>query len=167
MGYQYPILKGVAPSWAEVKATANIDGGQSLPNIDWKALNWESKVDRGDGQRGPTGRKRKRVTGKKTDTGSATLYQSGLKDLKRALMAVAPKDDAGRAQLSKVPFDLVIKYSMDEAPEEITVIKLMGCTLDKDAGKTDDGSVDPITVDIDLNPMEIIEVIDDQETVLL
>lgn len=162
---QFPTMNGVSPSWAEVQGTVNIAGGPSLPNIDWKAFSWDSNVERGE-QRGPGGRVRARTTGKPNHTASATVYQSGLLTLVRALIPFAPKDSAGRPQLSKVKFDLVLKWSVNNDPD-IIERRFKGCSLDKDAGSADDGSVDPTAIDIDLNPLEITMVVDGQEVVLL
>lgn len=157
-------LNGNACSWAEVEITADVVGGGSFPDIDWKSMDAESKVDRGV-QRGPGGQVKKKTTGQPTDTASASLYRSGLKALKRALVAVAPQDAAGRYQLSKVRFNIVVKHSVDDDPD-INILKFLGCTLDKNAYKMAEGP-DADVVDIDLNPMKIIEVIDGKETVLL
>jgi hypothetical protein len=160
-----PILNGVAPSWAEVKITAQVSGGVSLPSLDWKSFSFESKVDQGF-QRGPGGRVTRRTTGQKTDTASGTLYATGFDELVAGLAAIAPKDGAGRAQISKVSFDVVILHSFDDdtAVREVT---LKGCRLVKDAVSNDDGSTDAATVDIDLNPLEIVRKVNGVEVVLL
>jgi hypothetical protein len=159
-----PLIDGRAPSFAEVATTVDVIGGQSV-DVSFKALSWESKIERGE-QRGPGGRLRARTTGKKDDTASCTMYRSELKVLQRALVAVAPRDSAGRPQLSKVTFTLTVNYSFDD-DTDITTVILRGCHFDKNAGKFDDGSTDADTVDMDLTPIEVVEVIDGQETVLL
>lgn len=160
-----PTLNGVEPSWAEINTTINVSGGAVLQTNDYKALDWESGIKRGDKRGASGGRVISRTTGEKTDTASGTFYKGGLRELKRKLMAVAPKDSAGRPQLSRVAFDVVVKHSVgDDA--EIYITKLLGCHLDKNAEKNAEG-IEANTVDVDLNPIEIVEVIDGQDTVLL
>lgn len=157
-------LNGTAPSWAEVEITADVSGGGSFPDIDWKSVDVESKVDRGF-QRGPGGQVKQKTTGQPTDSASGSLYRSGLRQLKIALAAAAPQDAAGRYQLSKVRFNIIIKHAYED-DAQIYCLKLLGCTLDKNAFKMAEGA-EADTVDIDLNPMKVIEIIDGKETVLL
>lgn len=160
-------LNGRAVSWAEIAVKVNISGGQSLPMIDIKSIDHESKVDRGEQRGASGGRVLKRTTGQLTNGASAVFYRDGAKALKRALMAVAPKDSAGRPQISKVTFDINVLHTFeDDVDAEIHETRLKGCHYDKDGGKHAEGT-DPETVDVDLNPLEITEVIDGVETVLL
>ncbi len=161
---EYPVMNEVAVSWAEVIATVNLPGGATITGIDWKGFTWESKVERG-WQRGPGGRKKKKTSGQVDNTATASLYRSGMTKLKEGLEAVAPKDAAGVAMLSQVGFNLMIQFSVPGDPK-ITTIKIQGCNLDKDAGKTDDGSTDVDVVEIDLTPTRIVEMINGKETVL-
>lgn len=160
-----PTLNSVAPSWAEIDCTANVNGGTSLTLGGLKSINWESAVARGEQRGASGGRVIKRTTGAKTDTASWEMYQSDLRDLVRQLMAVAPKDSAGRPMVSRVSFDVVIKHSVDDGAD-IFVTKLLGCHLDKVSGSHSEGT-DPNVVASDLNPIEIVEVIDGQDVVLL
>lgn len=157
-------LNGTAVSWSELEATVNVNGGVSLPDLDWKSIDHEDKIDRAI-QRGQGGRPKKKTTGMPTSTGSGSLYRSALSELLRGLIAVAPQDSAGRYQVSKVRFDLVIKHSY-EGDATIYQVKLLGCTLDKKAFKHAEGAEADV-VDIDLNPMKIVEIIDGKEVVLL
>ncbi len=158
-------LNGAAVSWAEIDCTLDIIGGASVPDVDFKSLDHETAVTRGD-QIGAGGKVVKRTTGAPKSSASGSVYRDGLRALKRAIMTVAPADSAGRLQLSKVAFNLIIKHSMP-GETEIYTLKLLGCHLDKNAFKHDSGSTDADTVDIDLNPIDIVEIIDGVETVLL
>lgn len=160
-----PTLNGVAPSWAEFEATANVNGGTSLTLGGLKSLTWESAIARGEQRGASGGRVIKRTTGAKTDTASCEFYQDGLRELQRQLVAVAPKDSAGRPMLSKVSFDIVVKHAVD-TDADIFVTKILGCHLDKLSGNHAEGT-DPNVIGVDLNPIEIVEVIDGQDTVLL
>lgn len=156
-------LNGVAPSWADVETTVNVSGGQTKADIDWKALNWESSVKRGVQKRG--GKVVAKTTGELENTASGTLYKPGLRALMRILAEVAPRDAAGRPQISKARFDIVIKHS-GEDDANIYVSKLLGCSLDKNAQKSAEGP-DADEAEVDLNPMEIVDEIDGQDVVLL
>lgn len=151
-------------SWSEIEIVANVSGGGSFPDIDFKSLDCESKVDRGF-QRGQGGHVKSKTTGMLTDTASASLYRSGLRALVRALGAVAPQDAAGRYQLSKVRFDLIVNHSFAD-DSDIHCLKILGCSLDKTTFKMAEGA-DADVVDVDLNPIRIIEVVDGKEMVLL
>jgi hypothetical protein len=157
-------LNGIAPSWAECEIVMNVDGGGSVPDIDWKNLDYEDKIDRAI-QRGPGGRPKSKTTGQSTSTGSGTLYRSGYDALIAALIAVAPVDSANRVQLSKARFDLVVTHSY-EADAKIYTVKLLGCSLDKRGAKHGEG-IEADTIDVDLSPMKIVEMINGREVVLL
>lgn len=160
-----PTLNANSPSWTNIKITVNVLGGQTAPAIDIKSITWESKVERGMQRGASGGRVLKRTTGQKTDTAAAEFYRDGLRTLVRWLIEVAPKDSAGRPMLSQATFDVVIKFALEGDPE-IYETKLTGCHLDKIAGSHAEGT-DPDVIAVDLNPIEVIEVIDGQDTVLL
>ncbi len=156
-------LNDVAVSWAECAVTLNISGGITVKDLDFKSIDHESSVARGEQRRG--GVVVKRTTGQLSNAASGSLYRSGLKTLKRAIMANAPENTGGQKQLSRVPFDIVIKHTL-EGESDINCTKLLGCRLDKDAHKLAEGP-DADMVDVDLNPISIVEIIDGVETVLL
>jgi len=157
-------LNDAAVSWAECKAVANIDGGIDLPDIDWKSFDFEEKIDRA-WQRGQGGRLKKKSTGQSTPSAKATAYREGLKALKTGLLALAPQNSEDQYQLSKVRFTLVITHSYEGDPE-IYCIEIRDCTLDSTAFKMAEGP-EADTVDIDLNPRQIVEIIGGKEVVLL
>jgi hypothetical protein len=65
-----------------------------------------------------------------------------------------------------VKVDIVIEHSFEDDPDDIHIVKFLGCHLDKIAGKHAEGpEVD--TVDVDLNPMEIVMVRKGVDVVLL
>jgi hypothetical protein len=159
-----PTLNGTPTSWTDIKITAQVNGGVELPSLDWKSFDWSSEIKRGDQKKG--GRVVRRSSGEKTDTASGSLYRSGLDEFVDALVLVAPKDSLGRAQISKVKVDFIIEHSFEDDPDDIHIVKFLGCHLDKIAGKHAEGpEVD--TVDVDLNPMEIVMVRKGVDVVLL
>jgi len=165
----FETLNGQAVSWAEVSVTINIDGGIPVPQVDIKSVDHESKVDRGEQRGASGGRILKRTTGQLTNSASATFYADGFRNLKAALIpaavaALAVNSD-GHVQLSKVRFDVVIIHDFVGDPQ-IYCTKLLGCHIDKDSGKNAEGT-DAKMVDVDLNPLRIVEVVNGVETVLL
>ncbi len=157
-------LNETAVSWSEIEATVNVDGGGSFPDLDWKSIDHEDKLDR-TFQRGQGGRIKRKTTGMVTPGASGSLYRSGLRELLRALVAIAPQNAEGEYQVSKVRFTLVIKHAYDGDPS-IYLVELQNCSLDKKAFKHAEGA-DADTVDVDLNPTKIVEIIDGKRLVLL
>ena len=72
----------------------------------------------------------------------------------------------GNVQLSRVRFDIVIVHDWADIPEVLYAREYNGCQLFKDANKQEEGT-DPETVEVDINPLEIIEIINGVRTVLL
>lgn len=165
----FETLNGDAVSWSELSAVTKIRGGIPLPQPDLKSCDHAAKVERGDKRGASGGRVVSRTTGSATNSGSASWYKAGLRDFKRALknaaLAAGYINSDGHVQLSKVAFDLVIMHSYEGDPE-IYIIKLVGCHLDGDSGKHAEGN-EAETVDVELNPLRIVEVIDGVDTVLL
>jgi hypothetical protein len=161
-------LNGSAPSWANASITFDITGAASVEDVDMAGLTFEVTVERGE-QRGQGGRLKKHTDGQSTPTASMSLYQDGMRALKRGLMAAATaanlKDPAGRLQLAKVQFNIIVTHSMDGDPD-IHTHKILGCKLAKDAMALAEGS-DANKVECDLHPVQIVEIIDGVETVML
>lgn len=155
-----------ALSWAECTVTTNVVGGATIENVDIKSIDHETSVEVGEQRGRGGGRVKKRTTGQGKSTASATFYREGLRQLKRALMEHAPRDAQGALQLSLVTFDIVVQHSFSGDDPDIHTTKLLGCRLLKDAGKHAEGT-DAETVDVDLSPLSIVEVIDGEDTVLL
>ena len=162
-------INGRAVSWSELLATANIRGGIPLLQPDLKSCDHASKVERGEKRGTSGGRVVARTSGSLTNTASGTWYKAGLRDFKKSLASAAISggfvNSDGHAQLSKVAFDIVITHSYDDDPE-IYCTKLLGCHLDGDSGKHAEGN-EAETVDVELNPLQIVEVVNGIETVLL
>lgn len=146
-------LNGRALSWSDIKITANIVGGPSMPQIDIKSINFEGAISRGFQVGASGGRRLKKTSGSLTNTCDATFYTDGMDEFIDAIAAVAPKNSGGQAQLSKVSFDFVIKHTFEDE-SQIRTVTIKGCNLDKLAEKHGEGD-DAATIDTDLSPMEI------------
>jgi hypothetical protein len=161
---EYPTLNDYAPSWADIQTTFTVDGGSALDMIDYKGIKWSSSVEVGTQRGASGGRVMKRTTGAKTDEASATLYRSGLRKLIRALMAKGTTR-GNQVAIGTVAFDILIQHSPPGDPE-IYVEKLKGCRLLK-IDRTMTEGVDAEEVEVDLNPIEVVQIIDGKEVVLL
>ena len=84
----YPVLDGVAPSWADVIVKASPVGAPLIEVKDIKGINTGVTLDIGVQKAG--GRPKKRTTGEAGYEASITLYREGWLKLQRGLMAVAP-----------------------------------------------------------------------------
>lgn len=161
----YATVNEFAPSWSDINTVLNIQGGISLKDIDYKGIKCNSTIAVGEQRGASGGRIIKRTTGAKTDTASATYYKSGMQRLLKALADVAPKDKQGRAQVSLVPFDVVVQFTPPGATEVYCVL-IRGCRLIKmDLSHAEGNEAD--VVEIDLHPMEVVWMVDGKETVLI
>lgn len=145
-----------AVSWSDIAFTLDIPGAPQMPVIDIKSLDFEGAVTRGEQRGASGGRVLKKTSGSLKNTCSATFYTSGLDEVIDAFSAIAPKDSAGRPQLSKVTFSMVVKHTF-EGEDRIRTVKINGCNLDKIAEKHAEGD-DAATIDSDLSPLEIVYV---------
>lgn len=163
---EYPTLNGVAPSWADIKTTINISGGQTFTDIDYKSFKWSSKVERGEQRGASGGRVMKRTTGSKTDEGSCEFYKSGLRKLLKAIIGSTGVYTRGNEQLvSLVSFDIIIQHS---PPGEVEIYEeaMYGCQLSSFESSMAEGN-DAEVVPMDLSPMRCAWLIGGKEVVLL
>lgn len=163
-------LDGRAVSWSEISITANFRGAASLPLIGVKSLKGSTKVDRGEKRGASGGCVVARTSGSLTVTGSGTFYASELANLKSILTAAAIEAAAvnsdGHVQLSKIGFDMTITHSYDDDPTGIYIREWLGNHLDGEDFSDAEGN-EAKTVDVELNPLRIVDVINGVRTVLL
>ena len=89
MNNDYPILNGVAPSWADIIVRATPEGGALLDVKDIAAINTSCTVEVGEQRGASGGRVIRRTTGSVSYEASMTLYRSGYQKLLRNLVAAA------------------------------------------------------------------------------
>lgn len=161
---QYPVLDGMAPSWADIAVKAKATGGPLIEIVDIAAINTASTLEIGEQRGASGGRVLKRTTGAKSDEASWTLYRTGYQKLMRSLMALAPRR-GNQALVSLVVFDIVVQHT-PPGDVEIYEMRLKGC---RTSGRTLNGTegVDPDQVELPLSIGELVDVIDDVEVVLL
>ena len=158
----YPLYNGIAPSWANISAVAQIDGGVALdlPNI--QAVNTGSEVEVGEVEGG--GIVVKRTTGSLKNTASIQLDHDGYQSMLRQLMALAPSR-GNQKVLRTVHFDLNIQWT-PPGSTEIYEERCKGCFFtgrDLNSAKGSDATM----VDVKLNPLQVVDVVDGVEVVPL
>lgn len=159
----FPILDGIAPSWADITIKCSIYGGALLDVKDIAAINSATTVEVGE-QRGTSGRRMKRTTGQSSEEASWTLYRSGYQKLLRNLASVAPAR-GNQKRVSLVHFDIQVQHT-PPGDDEIYEYIIKGCRL---MGRTLNGAegVDADQVEVALNPIQIVDIIDGEEVVML
>jgi hypothetical protein len=164
MNQLYPSVNGYSPSWADIKISFTVDGGDLLEEVDIMSIKWSRKVEVGE-QRGTSGgRVMARTTGQGSQEASMSVYRSGLRRLVKSLMAKAPTR-GNQVVISLVSFDILIQHT-PPGETEIYTTKIKGCRYLGDADDMKEGN-EADKVEVTLNPIEIANIIDGQEVVLL
>ena len=158
----FPILDGIAPSWADIIVKATPYEGALLEMKDIAAINSASSVEVGE-QRGG-GRVMRRTTGDLSDEASWTLYRTGYQALIRNLASVAPTRGAQKL-ISLVHFDIQVQHT-PPGSVEIYEYHIRGCRI---TGRTLNGAegTDADQVEVPLSALQIVDIVDGEEVVLL
>jgi hypothetical protein len=162
----YPVLDGIAPSWADIILKVAAPGAPVLESKHFKSINTGRTVEVGEQRAG--GRVMKRTTGSGKSEASATLYREGAQILWRVLVASAKAQGYVRGNqviIGMVHFGLQIQHT-PPGSVEIFCRRLKGCRVLTDALNGAEGTEADV-VDLGLNPIEIADVIDGEEVVLL
>lgn len=162
----FPILDGIAPSWADVVLKITPAGASLITVRDVKSISSGSTVEVGTQLAG--GRPKDVTTGQLGHEGSFTLYLSGAQQFERALMNAAVSANLTRqgiAQISLVRFQIDYLFTPPGAVE-IIERRLKGCRLLSDSEAPAEGT-DATTVDYTIFIPERVKVIDGVEVALL
>jgi|ERR1700722_3669806 len=160
----YPSLNEIEPSWADIKVTFSVIGGDILRMVDIAGVKWSRKVDVGERRGASGGRVTARTTGQGSQEASATLYRSGYRKLLSSLAGVAPLRGT-QAAISLVAFDILVQHTPPNS-FDIYTTKIKGCRYLGDSDDMKEGP-DADKIEITLNPIEVAELINGQEVVLL
>jgi hypothetical protein len=164
MNNDYPVIDGIAPSWADVSVKATPDGAPLIDMKDIKSINLGRSADIGEQRAG--GRVKKRTWGSGKQDASWTLYKEGAENLRRGIIASPKCLKRGNVYLLRsVHFEVHVMYTppgTDQIFEKIA----RGCFYTGDADNGSEGS-DPNVEDITLNPLEIVNIIDGKEVAIL
>lgn len=161
---EYPILDGIAPSWADVSVRLSLTGAPLIDMRDIKALNSGRTVEVGAAKSG--GRVKRRTTGDSNQEASWTLYRHGFQSLLRGLIASPNCPRRGEYYLvSLVHFDVQVLHT---PPGSVEVFERVwkGCRVLTDAVNGSEGT-DADTCEVGLSTIEIYDVIDGKKVVLL
>lgn len=163
---EYPVLDGIAPSWADVICKIAAPGAPTLDMKYFKSINTGRSVEVGEQRAG--GRVMRRTTGQGSQTASATLYREGFNILLELLAAAAEAQGFTRGNqllVSLVHFGLELRHT---PPNSVRIYcrRVKGCRYLKDDLNGAEGA-DADTVDIDLSPIEVADVINGKEVVLI
>ena len=158
--FDFPLINGVAPSWADVAVRAKPETGPLIELGDIKAINTSYTVEVGLQKEG--GRVVNRSRGEQTQDASLTLYGSGFKKLLRGLLASAPTFRGNQALISLVVFGINVQYT-PPGSVDILEFRLKGCRY---LGRTFNGAEgsDVSEVEVPLSVIQIVDVVDGVET---
>jgi hypothetical protein len=158
----YPVLDGVAPSWADVKVTASPTGAPLIEMKDIKSVNTGATVEVGTQKAG--GRVIKRTVGESSYEASMVLYREGYQKLLRGLKGLAPSRGNTKV-ISLVHFGVAFQHT-PPGSTEIYEVRIKGCRLTGRALNSAEGT-DADEVEVTLNPAEVVDVIDGEEVAIL
>jgi hypothetical protein len=158
----FPVLNGIAPSWADVVVKAAATGAAILEMKDIAAINSGRTVEVGEQRAG--GRVMKRTTGSGSQECSITLYRDGFQKMLRNLKALAPMRGDQRL-LTLVVFGIQYMYT-PPGSTEIYERRIKGCRILTDAMNDTEGT-EAQKVEVGISTVEIADVIDGEEVLLI
>jgi hypothetical protein len=163
----YPLLDGIAPSWADFSLKIQPSGVALVTAKDVKSFSSGSTVEVGTQMAG--GRPKQVTTGSLGHEASMTLYLSGAQVFERALwnaaQAAGYTRDGGVVQISLVRFQIDYLFT-PPGTDDVWERRLKGCRLLTDSEAPSEGN-DATTVDYTLFVLERVKVIDGVEVALL
>jgi len=160
----YPVLDGVAPSWADIVVKAVPNGAALIEMKDISAINTGVTVEVGEQKAG--GRVMKTTTGEVSYESSITFYREGYQKFLRGLIAASDVGKRGDQRLSSlVHFSVQVQHT-PPGSTEIFEYRLKGCRA---LGRSLNGAegTDADTVEVTLHVKEIVDVIDGVEVAAL
>jgi hypothetical protein len=158
----YPILDGIAPSWADVIVRSKVPGAPTLETKDIKAINTNCSISLGEQRAG--GRLKMRSTGSSKYEASMNVYRNAWNEWLRNNGATMYTRGNQRIY-GLVHFGLQIQHT-PPGSVEIFEYRIKGCRI---TGRVLNGTEgdDVDVVELPLSPIEIVDVIDGVEYVIL
>lgn len=161
----YPVLDGIAPSWADIIVKAKPNGGSLVELKDIAALNTGSSVEVGEQRGASGGRVMKRTTGAVSYEASITFYRDGYDRFIESLAALAPVRGSQKV-LSLVHFLIEVQHT-PIGSDRIFQYRLKGCRIMGDTLNHAEGT-DADQVEVPLSVIERAHVLPDgSEAVML
>lgn len=158
----YPVLDGVAPSWADVICRATPDGQPLIEMSDIKAIRTNSKVDVGLQKK--FGIPYKRTTGEAFYESGVDFYREGYQKLLRGLLALAPKR-GDQYLIALAHFQIQVQHT-PPGSVEIYEYHIRGCRITGREANSQEGT-DPDVVTVPMSTIQIVDIIDGKEVVML
>jgi hypothetical protein len=166
---EFPVLDGIAPSWADLSVKMTGTGITLAEMKDIKAINSSRAVEVGKKHGASGGRVMKRTTGAANDEASWTLYRDGYQKMLRTLIAAAVAKGYVRGGnevlISLVHFD-IIWFMTPPGDTEIYQREILGARVIGDTMNAAEGT-DASEVEVPLSVAKIVDVIDGKRVVLL
>ena len=149
----FPLVDGIAPSWADVGVKATPKGGALIDVNDIAAVKRSRTVEVGEQKQG--GRVVARTTGEVKYEFSWTLYRSGHQRLLEVLADIAPLRQGNQARVSLVPMFVQVQHT-PFGSTRIFDWRAKGVRLTGDSMDAGEGSeADKVEV-----PTSVIEIVD-------
>jgi len=144
---EYPTLNEVAPSWADIRITLPIYGGQSIDTTDIASLKWSDKVSPGLVRGTSGGKKKARTVGDYECEATVTFYRAGWILFRDGLIAISK-------QLTLVGFDIIVQHT-PPASTQIFKVKIAGCrVVGRTADMAEGSDADKIEIPLDVMRIE-------------
>lgn len=165
--FQFPIIDGIAPSWADIAVRATPGAGTAnsgvlVPLAGIKAISTGTSVELGYQKEG--GIRVRRTRGEKSDEASITLYSHGYLDLVRGLIPLAPVR-GNKSLIGLVPILINVQWT-PPGSNEVFEKRLKGCRIIGDSEDSSEGT-DASEIVLALDPLEIVRVVDGVELALM
>lgn len=164
MAQEYPSLNEIEPSWADISITITPYEGTVLEMSEIAGISWSRSVEVGERRGTSGGRVMARTTGEISFEASMTVYRSGYRKLLQTLMANA-SERGGQKRVGLVGFDILIQHTPPNSDAVFTTT-IKGCRLLGDSSDMSEGT-DAQQLEITLNPLDIVELVDDVEIALI
>jgi hypothetical protein len=165
---EYPLLNGVAPSWADIIGTITVSGQPLFKTIDIKAIHTARTREVGQQRGALGGRKRRRTKGSVDYEASITFYRSGYQDFLRLMKNAAQAAGYVRGNQAVIG-EVVFGFNLMWTPTgdvQIYERRVKGCVVMGDTIDDTEGT-DAGTIEVPLDVQEIADMIDSVEVVLL
>jgi hypothetical protein len=160
----YPILNGIAPSFADIALKITPDGGPILDTKDFSALSDGRSIEVGEQRGASGGRVMRRTSGSISYEGSITFYRSGYQKLYRELAKLAPSR-GNQKVIRFVHFGVQIQHA-PVGDVEIYDRRWRGVHLLGDGFDLSEGT-DADQIEVPVSIIEIVDIIDGAEIALL
>ena len=160
----YPVLDGIAPSWADITVRSKPLGGQLIEMKDIAAINSSTSVEVGIQRSTAGGRPMRRTTGQVDYDGSITFYRYGFESFIEKLAEASEITRGNQVIISVVPFLIDVQHT-PPGSERLFHFRLKGCRLLGDSDSLAEGT-DADQVECPISILEKVRVLPDGREVV-